>query len=62
MLKILKISFVLVLLLSIIYTTLIFFGKIPENKVVTGEELPSEAVTSLLESGIIRKEDVKMEQ
>ncbi len=30
-------------------------GEIPDSKAVTGEELPAEAISSLLESGIIRE-------
>lgn len=55
MLKILKICFTLVILLSIVFTVLTLFGKIPDIEAVTGEKLPSEAVTSLLESGIIKE-------
>jgi len=60
MFKFIKSLFFFMLLLGAVNNFLIFIGQIPDEKAVTGDELPDSAKLALIESGII-SEDEKIE-
>ncbi len=55
--KILKYGFTLIVLLGIALTVFISMGEIPDSKAVKGKDLPSGALESLREAGIVSKSE-----